>query len=105
MLRRTLVEEPETGPLPLGAAIENRSLREMESRGRSLMKAMSWRVFAFIITFSLVWIVTGEARFAIGVGILDTLLKICLYYWHERAWNRFNFGRRRHQNLDMNGEE
>ena len=55
---------------------------------------MSWRVTSLIVTVTIVWLVTEEVSFAVSVGILDTLVKIGLYYLHERAWNRSRFGLR-----------
>ena len=66
----------------------------LESHYRSLIKAISWRVVALIITASIVWVVTGEIAFAAAVGGLDAAFKLGLYYLHERAWDRLSFGRR-----------
>jgi uncharacterized membrane protein len=27
------------------------------------------------------------------MGLLDTVVKLCLYYLHERAWSRISYGR------------
>jgi uncharacterized membrane protein len=43
---------------------------------------------------TVVWVVTGEAKFAAAIGAADAAVKIGLYYLHERAWNRSNFGRK-----------
>jgi uncharacterized membrane protein len=64
-----------------------------ESQARSLAKALSWRFLATIITGSLAWIITGEAGIAATIGVADTLLKLGIYYVHERAWARIAFGR------------
>ena len=64
-----------------------------ESHRRSIAKAISWRAAALIVTVSLVWVVTGEAGFAATVGAVDSLIKLFVYYVHERAWIRFGFGR------------
>ena len=58
------------------------------SRKVSVWKAISWRVIATITTMSLVFIFTGEWELILGVGLFDVLLKIGLYYLHERAWER-----------------
>ncbi len=36
---------------------------------------------------------TGEVAHAAKVGLLDTVLKFGIYFIHERAWTRINFGR------------
>ena len=73
-------------------AIESRNPHSRESHGRSLMKALSWRVTALAATVTVVLLLTGEVRFAVIVGGADALVKIGLYYFHERAWNRIGFG-------------
>jgi uncharacterized membrane protein len=65
----------------------------MDTRGRSLIKAFSWRLVALVITTGAAWTITGNARVAASVGLLDTLLKLVTYYAHERIWNRINLGR------------
>ena len=65
----------------------------MESRSRSLIKAISWRVTALIVTVGVVLVVTGDTDLAAAVGVADALIKIALYYLHERVWNRVGIGR------------
>ena len=64
----------------------------METHVRSVIKALSWRCIATLVTFSVAWIVTGELTFAAEIGIADTLIKVGAYYLHERAWIRVHFG-------------
>ncbi len=65
----------------------------MESHVRTIMKAFSWRFIATIITFAVAWIVTKELTFAVEIGIADTLIKLGIYYFHERMWIRVKFGK------------
>jgi uncharacterized membrane protein len=61
-------------------------------RKRSLLKTMSWRVIATLGTVILVYIFTAELTISLGVGSADAILKTALYYLHERAWSRTDFG-------------
>lgn len=63
-----------------------------DTKQRSLAKAISWRFFATIITSCVVFLFTGEFKFAMAVGLLDTLIKIFVYYFHERMWIKIPFG-------------
>ena len=65
----------------------------MESRARSIVKALSWRFFATLITFAVVLFLTGEVVIAAEIGLLDTSLKLIAYFWHERLWLRVSYGR------------
>jgi len=57
------------------------------------MKAVTWRVVATLTTMSIVYIYSGEIDLMVGVGILDVLLKLVLYFVHERIWDRVSIGR------------
>jgi len=65
----------------------------MESNRRSLVKALSWRLLATIITTSIVFALTGKGEFAATIGVADTLFKFFIYFGHERLWNRIPYGR------------
>ena len=65
----------------------------METRWRSAVKALSWRFIATFITAGIVWALTGEGKFAATVGILDTTVKLFVYFGHERLWLKVPFGK------------
>ena len=67
----------------------------MESHLRTIIKALSWRFVATLITFTIAWLITGELVFATEIGFADTLIKLCAYYFHERMWISINFGRQK----------
>ncbi|MEZ5398603.1 MAG: DUF2061 domain-containing protein [Bryobacteraceae bacterium] len=65
----------------------------MDSHARSLAKAVSYRVLGSLSTAGLVYVFTGSAKISIGAGVLDSVVKIALYFLHERIWNSIPFGR------------
>ncbi|HLX64413.1 MAG TPA: DUF2061 domain-containing protein [Planctomycetota bacterium] len=65
----------------------------MEQKRRSIVKTLSWRLCATIITTLVVFVVKGEWRFAMEIGFLDTTIKLGAYFFHERLWNKIDFGR------------
>lgn len=58
-----------------------------ESRTRSLMKAISWRVLATLTTIAISYFVTHRLAYALSIGSIEVVAKIFLYYGHERIWN------------------
>jgi len=52
----------------------------------SFIKAVSWRTFATLTTMTISYFVTGKITYAITIGSLEVIIKIFLYYLHERAW-------------------
>ncbi|MBC8378720.1 MAG: DUF2061 domain-containing protein [Planctomycetes bacterium] len=65
----------------------------MERHIRSIFKALSWRVIATLITFLTAWLLTGTVEIAAKIGLLDTVIKLVVFYGHERFWNKLNFGK------------
>ena len=68
----------------------------METKSRSLLKSVSYRVFASIVTALLVYAVTGRLLLAVGLGLLDSTIKTLVYFLHERLWSAISFGCTRH---------
>ena len=60
---------------------------------RSITKGMSWRVLATLTTVILVYAFTGKLALAAGIGIIEVVAKLMIYYAHERAWDQINWGR------------
>jgi uncharacterized membrane protein len=65
-----------------------------ETHGRSIAKAVSWRITGSLDTFALSWLVTGNVVSAGSIATAEVITKIVLYYLHERAWSFIPFGRR-----------
>jgi uncharacterized membrane protein len=65
----------------------------MESTSRSLAKAVSYRVLGSAGTALIVFIFSGNMPLSAGVGAIDMVLKIALYFLHERIWNYIPYGR------------
>ncbi len=67
----------------------------MDSHKRSIVKAMTWRLLAALITTLVVYFFTEEAALSLGIGLADSLIKIFTYYGHERFWENIDFGRKK----------
>jgi uncharacterized membrane protein len=61
----------------------------METKTRSLLKTISWRILATLTTFLISWLVTGSAALGFAIANIEFWAKIVLYYFHERTWNKF----------------
>ena len=57
-----------------------------ESRKRSLLKAVSWRMLATATTIIIAWAVYRDIRPALAIGGIEFLAKFLVYYLHERVW-------------------
>lgn len=65
----------------------------METHLRSVVKGISWRIIATLVTTIVVWLISGEVSMALFAGASDSLVKIGLYWAHERAWQQVPWGR------------
>lgn len=65
-----------------------------ESNTRSILKTISWRTLATLTTAILVFIFTGKWQIALAIGGIEVVIKIVLYFLHERAWNNVEYGKK-----------
>tara|TARA_Y100001937_G_scaffold96924_1_gene131830 strand:- start:640 stop:855 length:216 start_codon:yes stop_codon:yes gene_type:complete len=59
---------------------------------RHLAKAITWRIVGTLDTILLGWLISGDFKVGASIGLLELLTKMVLYYVHERAWYRSDFG-------------
>lgn len=72
---------------------KTRTGRTIERKRRSIVKTITWRAVGTIDTIIISWIVVGDINFAVTIGGIELFTKMTLYFLHERAWDRSNFGR------------
>ena len=63
------------------------------TKSRSALKAITWRILGSIDTFIVSYIITGHAKWALGIAGTEAITKLILYYFHERIWNKIQWGR------------
>jgi len=59
-----------------------------ESRLRSILKGLSWRVIATATIIAIAYFKTGDVSLALEIGAIEFFIKLLLYYGHERAWQQ-----------------
>jgi uncharacterized membrane protein len=64
------------------------------TRARSFIKSVSYRVFGTLSSFVVVYALTGKAKLSALIAFWETVLKIGIYYWHERIWDKIKWGRK-----------
>jgi len=68
---------------------------------RSLAKVVSWRIIIMGQYFAIGYFTTGSVAFGLGLASFTTVVNSTLYFFHERAWNRSDWGKK----LADNSEE
>ena len=63
-----------------------------DSAIRSVIKTISWRILATVTTVLVIYALTDDGDLAMSVGYLEATIKMGLYYFHERIWNRLRVG-------------
>ncbi len=66
-----------------------------ETNTRSIVKGISWRFVATSTTIIIVYFFFGRLDLAIAAGLIETVLKVGLYWAHERAWFKIQWGKKK----------
>lgn len=66
----------------------------IEQKRRSIVKTISWRFWATVTTVALVFLFVGEVKVAFSIGAFEVVLKMILYFFHERMWNKIKYGKK-----------
>lgn len=65
----------------------------MESRRRTLTKALIWQALGLVLMILVGWALTGSAAVGGGIALTNTLIGFVSYVLYERLWARIDWGR------------
>ena len=68
-------------------------VRHMESRKRSLIKSITYRIICIISLLTVTYFLTGDPYRSLLITIVFQTIQTVLYYLHERAWATYFPGR------------
>ncbi len=60
----------------------------MTKKKKTLLKTITWRLTATLTTMILVFLLSGEMKIAGTIAIFEVSIKMAIYYFHERAWDK-----------------
>ena len=72
--------------------------KSIDSRKRHVAKTFTWRFVGTLDTIIIAWIITGNPLSGLKIGFAEVVTKMLLYYLHERAWYRIDFGIEKRRN-------
>ena len=72
-----------------------------ETQSRSIVKALTWRVIAFISLLLTVLLLGGKLTKAIEIGLVDQAIKLVIHYTFERGWNKIKWGYIQEESRDI----
>ncbi len=64
-----------------------------ETKTRSVLKAVSWRMFGSTATALATYVMVGRWQVAVVVGGIEAVSKFVLFFFHERMWNSIKIGK------------
>jgi len=63
------------------------------TKARSFTKSLSYRIFGTLSSWAVVYVITGKGSLATLIAFWETVVKVVIYNYHERAWNKIRWGR------------
>lgn len=60
---------------------------------RSFIKGICWETISFILILLVVFILYGNILLSLKITIILTLIKIPVYFIHERVWKKIRWGK------------
>ncbi len=68
----------------------------MDTKKRSWTKSIVWRLIGILLLGSISYLITGDLKEMTWITGLFHSIRLILYYYHERAWERISWGRKKH---------
>ena len=65
-----------------------------DTKQRSIIKTVSWRIIGSFSTFLISYIILGNFSVAGSIAVIQIVANMILYYLHERAWARISWGKK-----------
>ncbi len=73
----------------------------METRKRTLIRTIIWRICAYTGTSVSIFILTRDLASSFSVGLIDHSIKFIFQFGYERVWNRIQWGREEEPPLNL----
>ena len=64
------------------------------TKTRSFVKALSYRIWGTLSSVAVAYVITKNAVLSFTIAFWETVVKIFIYYAHERGWNYIQWGRK-----------
>jgi len=65
----------------------------METRRRTLVKAVLWNLLGLAVMALVGLVMTGSAAVGGAMAAINTVIGLTMYVFYERLWARINWGR------------
>tara|TARA_R100001594_G_scaffold105436_1_gene139997 strand:+ start:1334 stop:2062 length:729 start_codon:yes stop_codon:yes gene_type:complete len=75
----------------------------IDSKKRSVCKALTWRLFAIVLLGIVSFVSTGDIKSASMITFLYHGIQFCMFFLHERIWNNISWGKTKGLSIQMTG--
>ncbi|MCX6702030.1 MAG: DUF2061 domain-containing protein [Candidatus Zambryskibacteria bacterium] len=65
-----------------------------DTKTRSIVKTIIWRVIATLLTWGTIYFFTGKLSESFKMTIIAAAISMIAYYIHERIWNNIQWGKK-----------
>lgn len=69
-------------------------MKDNSERKRTIVKAISWETFSNLVCFGMAYKMFGNIGNCLIFTGVCIVVKVFLFYYHERIWHQIPFGRR-----------
>ena len=66
----------------------------METRRRTLVKAVVWNILGLTVMALVGLALTGSVAVGGAMAVINTVLGFAMYFIYERVWSKIDWGRR-----------
>ena len=64
----------------------------MDTKTRSIIKTISWRITGTLCTFLISWAILDDIKTSSAIAIIQLTFNSIVFYFHERLWNIVRWG-------------
>ena len=75
----------------------------MDTKRRSFLKSLTWRVFATVLMTFITYLFIGSLTAAGLLTVIYQTIQVFMYYFHERLWHYVSWGRTKGLLIQMTG--
>jgi uncharacterized membrane protein len=65
----------------------------MDTKTRSIIKTISWRITGTLCTFLISWVILNDIKTSSAIAIIQLTFNSIVFYFHERLWNIVKWGK------------
>ncbi len=69
------------------------------------MKAVTWRILGVLVLGVVTWLLTQSWETTTMITVLFHAIQVVLYYFHERLWDRADWGLKKREELTEKEKE